>query len=73
MKEKIKIQNGLTETILSFNTKEQCQAMVDAINKCLEDEGKYPTLTYRDKEGSVIFTATYLKNSLIFIPVNHDN
>lgn len=69
MKQKIKIQNGARETILSFDTKEQRQVMVDAINNCLEDEGKYPTIDYQDRVSKVIFTATYLKNSLIFIPL----
>ena len=69
MKEKIKIQNHVRETILSFDTKEQRQVMIDAINNCLEDETNYPTIDYLDKQGKVIFTATYLKNSLIFIPL----
>lgn len=68
MKEKITIQNGIRETILSFDSKEQRQIMIDAINNCLENETEFPTIDYMDKIGKVIFTATYLKHSLIFIP-----
>lgn len=70
MKEQIKIQNGIRETTLSFDDKEKRQAMVYAINNCLNDEINFPTIDYMDSGGLVIFTATYLKNSLIFVPEN---
>ena len=64
----IKIQNESREAVLYFPNIEDRENMIKAINNCLIDSDNFPTLDYHDKTDHIIFTANYLKNSLIIIP-----
>jgi hypothetical protein len=67
---KVKIQNGNLETTLNFNNKDEYEDMKIAIYNCLQYEETYKTITYNDEYDTIVFSATYLKNSLITYPKN---
>jgi len=67
--EKVIIQNGNREMILSFD-EETKKEFIKAVNNCLKNSIKYPVVNYSDKKDDIIFTANYLKNSLILMPKN---
>lgn len=68
----VKIQNGSTTITLSFDHS-TADEFITAINNCIKNPLKYPTIDYQDKTDKIIFTAEFLKNSLIIIPKeNHD-
>ena len=65
---KIKIQNGATETKLIFSDAENLNKAIIAIKNCIKYPEACPIMEYEDKTDNMIFTAEYLKNSLIIIP-----
>jgi len=67
---KIEIHNRNSTTFLGFATVEERQLMVDAIKNCIKSPLEFPDIDYRDSQDYIIFTAEYLKESLIKIP--HD-
>jgi len=67
---KIEIQNRNTSIFLGFIADEERQLMVEAIKNCIKNPLDFPNIDYRDAQDYIIFTADYLKHSLIKIP--HD-
>jgi hypothetical protein len=65
---KIKIQNGNIESILHFSIDQEYEDMKQAISNCLQKDHEYKMITYNDKSDTIIFSATYLQNSLIRYP-----
>lgn len=67
MKEVI-IYNRNQTTTLTFLTEPEREEMKKAIQNCINLPLEYPLINYSDKEDDVLFTAEYLKESLIKFP-----
>jgi hypothetical protein len=65
---KIKITNNIGEIILNFTDLSDLNSMKLAIKNCIDDSKNYPSINYSDRLDDIIFSADYLKNSLITIP-----
>lgn len=58
--------NSITLTFLTYEELQAMkQAMKQAIENCIEKPLEYPMINYSDKKDDVIFTAEFLKASLI--------
>jgi len=67
----IKITNGNNSITLNFISSEDGgNNFLDAVKNCLNGKATY--IEYQDKKDFVIFTAEWLKNSLIVVP-NENN
>ena len=62
---KITICHVTAKSIINFNDKETYKSMQNAIKNCIENPLKYPYITHNGFDEVTIFTAEYLKNSLI--------
>ena len=63
----VKITNQINTTILSFIDGDgQYEKFKKAIINCIEHPLEYPLINYSDKKDDIIFTAEYLKSSIIF-------
>ena len=67
MKEVV-IYNRNQTTTLTFLTESEREDMKKAIQNCINLPLEYPLINYSDKSDDVIFTAEYLKESLIKFP-----
>jgi hypothetical protein len=65
---KIKFINNNRELELNFIVLSEFNSMKLAIKNCIEDSGTYPLINYSDGLDNIIFSADYIKNSLIVIP-----
>jgi len=63
-----KIFYGNSNIVLSFSTDEEINIMNKAIENCIKHPDEYPLINYSDKSDDVIFTAEFLKSSLIMFP-----
>lgn len=65
---KAKIQNGSRTIILEFSVECEFHSFKKAVLNCVSDELNIDKIIYQDQSDEIIFTATYLKNSLITYP-----
>jgi hypothetical protein len=61
-----KIHYGNSNITLLFTTDEEIDKMRKAIENCIKYPNEYPLINYSDKSDDIIFTADFLKQSLIF-------
>jgi len=64
----VKIQNHDKEVILTFLTEEARNSMKEAILNCVIEPNEYPSISYSDSKDDILFSAEYLKQSLIIYP-----
>ncbi|MCT4249473.1 hypothetical protein HZP36_19025 [Elizabethkingia anophelis] len=63
----VQIMNGGRVTTLYFN-ESTIEPFIRAVKNCIHHPRKYPSIDYSDNKGDIVFTAEYLKNSLIIYP-----
>jgi len=65
---KVIIFNRNQTTTLGFLNESEREEMKKAIQNCINLPLEYPLINYSDKSDDVIFSAEYLKESLIKFP-----
>ncbi|GJN60450.1 hypothetical protein [Elizabethkingia anophelis] len=63
----VQIMNGGRVTTLYFN-ESTIEPFKRAVKNCINRPRKYPSIDYSDNKDDIVFTAEYLKNSLIIYP-----
>ncbi|AQW96673.1 hypothetical protein BBD31_01620 [Elizabethkingia anophelis] len=63
----VQILNGGRTTTLYFN-ENTIELFNRAVKNCINHPRKYPSIDYSDQKDDIVFTAEYLKNSLIIYP-----
>ena len=62
----VKITNNITTITLDFP--QGIEEFKQAVKNCLNDSKEYPCIDYSDNKDNILFTADFLKNSLIVFP-----